>query len=179
VGHELRLTVVGLFFLAGRRLSSPSLAAPAGSPARAPIPVPTRPIDLNSAPVPQPNIRAFKPLEFGSPMPVVEAPTTSSAGVTETDAKVVCLSMEDGGFGSTNGDQVQLLFFYQVEATTGTTETQMNGAILGDIEITLVDFMIPVFFSECRTPTPASYPGEFVGLSAKPADFVLRGCEFI
>jgi hypothetical protein len=172
------------FFLLERRLSSPSLAAPVKSPARATVPVPTRLMD--STPVPQPSISTFKPLVFGSPMPIVEAPIISSAGVTEADAQVLCLSTEDGGFGSTNGDQVQLPFFYQVEAAPGTTETQMNGAILGDIEITLLDFMIPVFFSDCRTPTPASgtaenpgsYPGEFVGLSSKPADFVLRGCEF-
>ena len=133
--------------------------------------------------VPDPNIRTFMPLMTGSPMPIVELPIRSStgAGVTEAEARVVCLSTEDGNFGSEIGDQVNLFFFYQVEATPGTTETQMNGVILGDIEITLLDFMIQALVSECMPAALSSgrvgNTGEFVGLSAKPADFVLRGCE--
>jgi hypothetical protein len=138
-------------------------------------------MDPSSIPV-QPEVRTSQMPVRGSPMPIVEAPTTSSAGIAEADPRAVCLSTDDGGFGSAEGDQVQFFFFYQVEATPGTTETQMNGAILGDIEISLVDFMIPVFFSECRAHTPVAvrveYPGQLVGLKSNPADFVLRGCEF-
>jgi hypothetical protein len=142
-------------------------------------------MDPNSTPVLQPNIRNLILFVFGSPMPVEEALTTSSTEVTEADGNVVCLSTEDGSFGSTIGDHVQLFFNYQVETIPGTTETQLNEFILGDIKITMVDFMLPVLFSECRAPTPASgvvenpeqNPGKFVGLVANPADFVLRGCE--
>ena len=98
-----------------------------------------------------------------------------------------CLVNEAGNFGTeVGGDRVPIYFFYQVEATPGTTETILNGVILDDIEITLVDFLIPRLFDECSLSSgqqQASAPSNelpderYVGISASPADFVLRGCK--
>ena len=98
-----------------------------------------------------------------------------------------CLVNEDGSFGAEEGgERVPIYFFYQVEATPGATETIVNGVVLDDIEITLVDFLIPRLFDECSLSSgqqqTSTLPEEstnerFVGISASPADFVLRGCK--
>lgn len=95
-----------------------------------------------------------------------------------------CLVDEDGNFKTEEGgEKVSIYFFYQVEAIPGTTETMMNSVVLDDIEITLVDFMIPRLFDECRLSidhqqaTTGLANEKYVGMSANPADFVLRGCK--
>ena len=91
-----------------------------------------------------------------------------------------CFPTEDGVFGSQDGEQVNAFFFYQVEATPGTTETQLNGIILDDIEKALLKLLVPFFFSECvaASKTTKSHSGSYMGMSSKPADFVLRGCKW-
>jgi hypothetical protein len=111
-------------------------------------------------------------------MPLEEATIDS---ITEA-----CLVDLDGIYGSQDGDYIAIYFFFQVEAFPGITEAQMNAAILKDIEITIVDFLIPrLFVDDCGPTTeerklqPSAGTTEgYVGLSSKPADFVLRGCKF-
>jgi hypothetical protein len=91
----------------------------------------------------------------------------------------------DGLYGTTEGDSVSIYFFYQVEAIAGTSETSMNSRVLADLELTLVDFMILKIFrddcggSERKLQADASATGQYVGISSKPADFVLRGCKLL
>lgn len=110
--------------------------------------------------------------ESESPMPFEDITISNAQG---------CLPTEDGNYGSQEGDAVSVFFFYQVEASRGTTETQINGIILDDIEITLLDFMIPIFFQQCsataETTRSSREAGGYIGMSSKPADFVLRGFE--
>ena len=101
-----------------------------------------------------------------------------------TNTATTCLAKTDGSYGSDDGDRVPIYFFYQVEAIPGTTETLMNGVVLDDLEITLVDFLLPRLFDECSSSAQASTlespiqrNGRYVGISSNPADFVLRGCK--
>ena len=98
-----------------------------------------------------------------------------------------CLVDEDGNFGTEEmGERVSIYFFYQVETIPGITETMMNSVVLNDIEITLVDFLIPRLIDECSlsmdrqqatSGSNGSTNGRYVGMSANPSDFVLRGCK--
>lgn len=94
-----------------------------------------------------------------------------------------CLVDGNGLFGSMNGNSTAFYFFYQVEAVSGTTESKLDGGILDDIELTLIDFLIPTFFpNECgsggTTRKLQENDGRYFGLTSKPADFVLRGCKY-
>jgi len=113
----------------------------------------------------------------GSPMP---ATTTTTTTTTTTNTAPNCLSKEDGSYGSIEkGEQISVYFFYQVEAEQGTTESLMNAVILDDVEITLIDFLIPKLFEECgATEHQTNDSLRYLGISSVPADFVLRGCKF-
>lgn len=109
---------------------------------------------------------AFKQPE-GSPMPI--------------NSPADCLVRVDGSYGSEEGSITTIYFFYQVETIPEITETLLNGVVLGDIEITLVDFLIPRLFEECSSSEisilESSILRRYLGISANPADFVLRGFE--
>lgn len=132
-----------------------------------PIPLSTKQMS-DSSPQGASSSRALQ--ETGSPMPIEDVTIDNAHG---------CLPTEDGNYGPQEGDAVSVFFFYQVEASPGTTETQINGIILDDIEITLLDFMIPIFFQQCGTTaeTTRREASRYIGMSSKPADFVLRGFE--